>query len=105
MEEYAKNGKVIDLGEWLQWYAFDTIGAITFHRKFGFMEERRDVSSIIANLENGLHYGALVGQVPGVHEYIFGSNNFMRFMSLFPAARAGNPIPIVIKVVSLDPRW
>lgn len=36
-------GELVDLGTWLQWYAFDVIGAITFQRRFGFMEERKDV--------------------------------------------------------------
>jgi cytochrome P450 len=33
----------INLGEWLQFYTFDVIGAISFNRRFGFLEERRDI--------------------------------------------------------------
>ena len=33
-------GEKVDLSTWLQWYAFDVISAITFHRRFGFMEQQ-----------------------------------------------------------------
>ena len=36
-------GQSIDLGAWLQRYGFDVIGAITFQRRFGFMEKLEDV--------------------------------------------------------------
>uniref|UniRef100_A0A0D2Y3I0 Pisatin demethylase n=1 Tax=Fusarium oxysporum (strain Fo5176) TaxID=660025 RepID=A0A0D2Y3I0_FUSOF len=56
-------GQVVDLGEWAQWYAFDVIGAITFSRRFGFMENRKDVKNIISGIELGLAYAGIVGQM------------------------------------------
>ena len=57
----------VDLGKWLQWYAFDVIGEITFSKRFGFMEEGRDVSGMIKGLETSLVYTGVVGQVPEMH--------------------------------------
>lgn len=34
MEEFARGGEVVDLAEWLQYYAFDTIAYITVRAPF-----------------------------------------------------------------------
>jgi hypothetical protein len=71
MEDLAQDQ--IDLATWLQWYAFDVIGNITFHRRFGFMEERKDVDGMIAGIDQGLQYIKIVGQFPHLHPYLVGS--------------------------------
>ncbi|KAL9054230.1 MAG: hypothetical protein Q9162_004263 [Coniocarpon cinnabarinum] len=48
----AKGGD-IDLGAWLQYYAFDVIGEVTFAKKFGFLEEGRDLDGMIAAIAAG----------------------------------------------------
>ncbi|KAH6984446.1 cytochrome P450 [Ilyonectria sp. MPI-CAGE-AT-0026] len=74
-------GQVIDLGAWVQWYAFDVIGAITFSRRFGFMENRKDVNDVIHGIETGLWYAGLVGQVPSLHWGLLGNITFRRFLA------------------------
>jgi hypothetical protein len=79
------SGSPVDLGAWLQWYAFDVIGAITFQQRFGFMEERKDVRDMIAGLEFGLWYGSLVGQIPELHPWILGNPVLNHVMATVPA--------------------
>ena len=43
--EYADAGQPIDLAPWLQWFAFDNIGEITFGKRFGFV-----VSNLSCNI-------------------------------------------------------
>lgn len=74
-------GSPIDLGTWLQWYAFDTIGAITFQDRFGFMEQRKDVGNMISGIEAGLCYASLVGQFSGLHTWLLGSPLATRLLS------------------------
>ncbi|PSS28479.1 hypothetical protein M430DRAFT_92974 [Amorphotheca resinae ATCC 22711] len=74
MREYASCNQIVDFNAWLQWYAFDVIGAISFNRRFGFMDERRDVRDIIAGIEAGLWYGCIIGQVPEFHPWLLGNN-------------------------------
>ncbi|KAL2834623.1 cytochrome P450 [Aspergillus pseudoustus] len=57
-------GELVDFSEWLQWYAFDVIGSITFQRRFGFMEEKRDVDNMIGKIDIGLQYVKILGQFP-----------------------------------------
>lgn len=57
-------GQSLDFSNWLQWYAFDVISAITFQRRFGFMEQRRDVDNMIGKIDTGLQYVKILGQLP-----------------------------------------
>jgi len=66
-------GSKVDLAPWLQWYAFDVIGSITFNKRFGFLEERRDIDDMIAGIDRGLNYVKNFGQTPYLHPYLMGS--------------------------------
>ena len=67
-------GQPVDLAIWLQWYAFDVIGNITFQRIFGFMEQRRDVDDMIEGINIALHYVKIIGQFPFLHGWLIGSD-------------------------------
>ncbi|KAG5765521.1 hypothetical protein H9Q72_006408 [Fusarium xylarioides] len=51
----------LDLADWLQWYAFDVIGSITFQRRFGFRERRHDVDKMINKINHGLEFVKIIG--------------------------------------------
>lgn len=60
-ERYAdKPNKICDFGQWLQFYAFDVIGELTFSKRLGFVDRGVDVDNIIGNLEKALNYFATV---------------------------------------------
>ncbi|KAH8645947.1 cytochrome P450 [Ilyonectria robusta] len=61
---------VCDLGAWLQYYAFDVIGELTFSRRLGFVDQGADIDGIIRDLEKLLNYFASVGQMPMLHSYL-----------------------------------
>ncbi|KAH0437089.1 cytochrome P450 [Colletotrichum camelliae] len=91
-------GQVVDLGTWVQWYAFDVIGAISFARRFGFMEERKDIKGMISGIEFGLVYVGRVGQVPHLHPFLLGNLTLRRiFAKLVPVSR--DPIATSTKMV------
>ena len=75
MSQYADSGKICDFGEWLQWYAFDVIGEMTFSNRFGFLEQRRDVENIMETLNKSGTYTAVVGQMPWL-DYLLAKNPF-----------------------------
>lgn len=70
-----------DLAIWLQWYAFDVIASLTFQRRFGFMEKRKDVDNMIAGLDAGLRYIGVVGQYPGWHRFLMGNRLLMKTLA------------------------
>lgn len=53
-------GKAVDLGKWLQWFALDVMGEITFSRRLGFLNEARDVDGIIQKVLGLFKYASWV---------------------------------------------
>lgn len=41
---------ILDFARWLQYYAFDVIGELTYSRRHGFIDEVRDIDGIIRYL-------------------------------------------------------
>lgn len=55
---------VCDFGAWLQYYAFDVIGEMTFSKRLGFLEGGSDVDNVISDLESNLNYVGVVSCPP-----------------------------------------
>lgn len=55
---------VVDLGNWLHWFAFDVLGEVAFSRSFGFLEQGKDVDGAIHTIDESQRYNGIVGQVP-----------------------------------------
>lgn len=51
---------ICDFGTWLQYYAFDVIGELTYSKRLGFVDGGVDVDNIIGSLEWFLGYAAVV---------------------------------------------
>jgi cytochrome P450 len=66
MRDLSMEGQTVDLAVWLQWYAFDVIAGLTFQRRLGFLEQRRDVGDMIQQLDLGLDGLRVIGQYPGL---------------------------------------
>lgn len=88
----------VDLGKWVQWYAFDVIGMVSFQRMFGFLEHREDPNSMLDTLEMMPKYGTIVGEVPFLHQYLLGNKAVNRLMGQSAAWNALDPMPRINKV-------
>lgn len=51
LTSFSDRDQPIDLGQWLQMYAFDVIGELYFGRMFGFMDTGGDYQSLIHSLD------------------------------------------------------
>ena len=69
-ERFADSGQVMDLGVYLQRYAFDVIGEITFSKRLGFLETDSDVDNIIRDINTKLRYSAIIGQMPILDKFL-----------------------------------
>jgi cytochrome P450 len=76
LDEWAATGKSIDLGMWLQYYAFDVVGEVTFAKKLGFLAMGGDVDGMMETIEGILLYASLCGQVPEMHPLLLGNPLF-----------------------------
>jgi hypothetical protein len=57
---YVESSKTCNFSQWLQFFAFDAIGQITYSRRHGFIDEEKDIDGIIRFLEYLFSYVAPV---------------------------------------------
>lgn len=57
---YVNNAEGCDFVRWLQFYAFDVIGEVTYSKRHGFLEKNEDVDGIVRYLGNLFLYVAPV---------------------------------------------
>lgn len=76
IDEWATTGEPVDLGEWLQYYAFDVVGEVTFGKKLGFLRTGGDVDTMMGSIAGILAYASLCGQVPELHPFLLGNPLF-----------------------------
>ncbi|PYH41760.1 cytochrome P450 [Aspergillus saccharolyticus JOP 1030-1] len=86
LTEFAQSGQTFDLHYWLQCYAFDVIGDITFGQRFGFLDKGEDIEGAIAALQKVMAYSTLVGIYPEWHPRVY--EPLSRFTSTGPAGRS-----------------
>ncbi|KAH7160421.1 cytochrome P450 [Dactylonectria estremocensis] len=66
MSQFAEEGRLIDIPHWMQYYAFDVIGEITFNKSFGMMENEGDTTGMIPNIRGANDFLGFIGIVPGL---------------------------------------
>lgn len=49
-QRFVDSGVVFDLSDWLQYFAFDVMGTLTFSKRYGFLEQGRDVNSMLRTI-------------------------------------------------------
>lgn len=59
---YASTGDACNFSRWLQFYAFDVIGDMTYSKRHGFLEENKDIDGIIDYIGNLFNYVAPVNK-------------------------------------------
>lgn len=69
---YVDNPEGCDFTQWLQFYAFDVIGEITYSKRHGFVEKNKDIDGIVAYLSWLFHYAAPVCYHPSINILAFG---------------------------------
>ena len=63
-KRYCETNKSCNFSRWLQFFAFDTIGEITWSKRLGFLERDEDVGGIVEFVAKFLDYAAPIGQMP-----------------------------------------
>ena len=79
LDDFAEKGKTCDLGDWLHFFAFDTLGEIAFSRSFGFLAEGKDVANAIRTIDKSQTYNGIVGQVPWI-DHLLRRNPLWQFI-------------------------
>ena len=64
MTDFAEQKSVIDLGLWINMYAFDVLGELFYGKMFGFMKERKDLGNYMKAIDSLLPAFTIGGTVP-----------------------------------------
>ena len=67
-QRYVKTDKTADLDNWLQYFAFDVMGTLTFSKRYGFLEHGRDVNGLLDTIWNYMTDAAPWTQIPWFDE-------------------------------------
>lgn len=75
-QRYASSHRTFDLGNWLQYFAFDVMGTLTFSKRYGFLEQGRDVNGMLETIWNYMTDAAPFTQIPWFDE-LWRKNRFV----------------------------
>lgn len=92
---YECTKETIDLGHWLQCYAFDVIGCITFSQRFGFLEDGKDVDGMIDAISKSLTYSTCLGVYSQLHPYLY------PLLEYFPSSGAAGVSKVIDVILHL----
>jgi Cytochrome P450 len=51
-KRFVESQKTFDLGDWIQYFAFDVMGTMTFSSRYGFLETGKDVDGMLQSIWN-----------------------------------------------------
>lgn len=69
--ELADLGRIVDIQHWLQCYAFDVIGEITFGKRFGFLDMGEDKDGVFKAIDTRGLYSTFVGIWSWIHAWVY----------------------------------
>jgi Cytochrome P450 len=93
---YASPGKVCNFATWLQYFAFDVIGKITYSQDHGFVQNNEDIEGMIGYLAKLFSYVAPVGQVPWI-DLLFLKNPIVLLLDKLQVKLFGFPVATFAK--------
>lgn len=65
MKNDGEQSPICDFGKWLQMFAFDVIGDLTFSKRLGFLESGEDVNHVMESIWKMFKQTSLVGVESG----------------------------------------
>lgn len=76
-KRFVQTNEVCNFDVWLQMFAFDVIGEITFSKRLGFLEKGEDIDGIMGSSWNYFSKAAIVSQMPWL-DYVWTKNPILQ---------------------------
>ncbi|KAL3455413.1 hypothetical protein BJX64DRAFT_282096 [Aspergillus heterothallicus] len=90
---FANGRRVCDFARWLQFFAFDVIGSITYSKRHGFIERNEDIDGIVKSLARIFDYSAPIGQMPWLDK-VFWKNPIFDALQKWGIADNSHPVAV-----------
>ena len=84
LDEASKDETSVELGKWIHFLTWDILGEITFSKRFGFLDEAKDVGNSIANTFALAFYVTTASYLQWLHSLLLG-NPLLRWLDVQPA--------------------
>lgn len=65
-QKFVENSAVFNLGQWLQFFAFDVMGTLTFSKRYGFLDTGKDIGRMLGTIVDFMRSSAPVRCTPRV---------------------------------------
>ncbi|KAI4124801.1 MAG: hypothetical protein LQ338_004627 [Usnochroma carphineum] len=78
-QRYVGSHIAFDLGAWLQYFAFDVMGTLTFSKRYGFLETGQDVNGMLETIWDYMVDAAPFTQIPWLDE-LWRKNRFVAML-------------------------
>ncbi|KAL4763024.1 cytochrome P450 [Aspergillus foveolatus] len=78
LDGISAQGRTVNMVHWLQCYAFDVIGEITFGSRFGFLDAGNDVGGVMKSIEDGLAASSYLGLYPWIYPFYLRILGYLR---------------------------
>lgn len=101
---FANTGRSCNFSQWLQFFAFDVIGELTWSKRLGFVEGNRDVDNIIGFLGKFFDYVAPVRIISLIMPTSFTDRNQVGQIPVLDRILWKNPISLFAQRIGLDKR-
>lgn len=69
-KRFVESQATFDLADWLQYFAFDVMGTLTFSKRYGFLEQGRDVNGMLSTIWTYMKTAAPVSHLLHLSEKI-----------------------------------
>ncbi|RLL97903.1 hypothetical protein CFD26_105311 [Aspergillus turcosus] len=63
-ERFTATQQIVDMGQWLQFFAFDVMGTMTFSKRYGFLDEGKDDNGMLGTIVDFMRTSAPMTQSP-----------------------------------------
>ena len=60
IDQLYAEGTAFDFGAWLEMFVYDVLGELTFSKRYGFLEQGKDLDNIISDVETHFNKVSLV---------------------------------------------
>ncbi|KAI9648453.1 hypothetical protein NHQ30_003087 [Ciborinia camelliae] len=78
-KRFVDAGETFDFGEWLQYFAFDVMGTMSFSKRYGFLDQGRDVEGMLDAIFNFFKTAAPMTQIPWLDPLLYKNSIIQSF--------------------------
>ncbi|KAI0596554.1 cytochrome P450 [Biscogniauxia sp. FL1348] len=78
LNQFSEEKRLVSIPDFIQFYAFDVIGEITFNNNFGMMENERDTTGMLPGIKEVNDSLAYLGVIPNLIPWAYGLKTVLR---------------------------